>query len=101
MSNQPTIQPTKFENTRTGQILYGVRVYDNYCHTYHTELDWESTPDDDMEILKYCIDVACEDNEVARGFFDSVEEMESGVFVGNTWYDWDEIKHLFEEVKNE
>jgi hypothetical protein len=30
MSNQITIQPTKFVNVRSGSSTLGVRVYDNY-----------------------------------------------------------------------
>ena len=91
MSNQVTIQPTIFEDAGTVIRTYGVRIYDYYdCYYDNT---WESIPDDDMEIFINCLRI---DNDCVRAMFDFILEEEHGVIIGETWYDWNEIKEYFE-----
>jgi hypothetical protein len=105
MSNKIHFEPTKFESVRTGSITYGCRVYDEGNATYTNATytnTWDSIPDDDVDIIAKCLK-----NFSYRGAFNApddfsnmlefIESEENGVFVGDIWYDWDEIKHLFAE----
>ncbi len=38
-------------------------------------------------------------NEVASAMFDYIAEEQSGLFIGEEWYEWEQIKHLFEDYK--
>lgn len=89
MSNQATIVPCKFEDVRTGQVFYGARVYDGYGQSYINH--WDSIPDDDLEVLQMVMEA--EDQIIASILFEAV--MGKGVYIGNVWYEWDKIKHLW------
>jgi len=91
MSNTATIQPTIFQNHGTEQKTYGVRVYDNYGQCYDNT--WVSIPDDDLEILQMVID---NDNETMVAIIDFMLENCSSIMIGSEYYEWEEIKHLFD-----
>ena len=90
MSNHIVIQPTQFMNVRSGSSTLGVRVYDDYFHTYDNT--WESIPDDDLEILKLVLEM---DNEVVCSMMEFLKENQKSIEIGEEYYSWDEIKHLF------
>jgi hypothetical protein len=46
-----------------------------------------------MEILALVIANA---NDAIQGILDHVQENETGIHVGETYLEWDEIKHLWE-----
>ena len=92
MSNRATIEPTEFTNIRTGMKSHGVRVYDDYGQTYDNT--WAFIPDDDMEILEK---VKNSDDEIVVAIIDHLVEMQKGITIGDNWYEWDDIKHLFDE----
>ena len=91
MSNTATIQPTIFCNHNTKDKTYGVRIYDNYGQSYDNT--WESIPDDDFDILQQVLD---NDNEIISTMFDFVSENKEGIMIGQEYYEWDKIKHLFD-----
>jgi hypothetical protein len=102
MSNTIYFEPTKFEDVRSGNCTYGCRIFDNYAQTYIN--DWDNVSDDDLEVIAKCIEQLAEmDNINCTAFtgntFDAMMaylvEYEQGVFVGDIWYEWDKIKHLF------
>lgn len=96
MSNRVTIQPTKFVNLlETGSedlqgITYGVRVYDDYGNAYSNT--WDKMPIGDMEVLrKVCNEM---DDDVTSAMIDYVVENENGLYIGDNWYECDEIKEI-------
>ena len=95
MSNRICIEPTKFLNVRTDDVSFGVRIYDNYSNIYFNE--WENIPDDDLEVLRKIIILAKDRNidhnlkEIIR----HIKDVQSGVVIGEKWYDWEEIKDQF------
>ena len=90
MSNLATIQPTIFQNHGTEDKTFGVRVYDNYGQTYDNT--WELIPDDDMEIFALCMQ---SDDAVIVGIIEFLQEQGQGIMIGQEFYEWDQIKHLF------
>lgn len=92
MSNQLYVTPTKFEDVRTGDVSYGVRVYDDYGNFYINH--WESIPDDDLDILQMVIE---EEADEWINMADWVVENHSSIIIGNVTYEWYEIKHILVE----
>lgn len=92
MSNRAVLEPTKFISVRSGRESYGYRFYDDYAGTYCNNLD--SIPEDDLEFLKLVMESGLD--EVGRGIMDFIIEEEHGVYIGDTWYEWDKIKHVFD-----
>ena len=87
--NRVTIEPTKFVNVRGGAETYGYRIFDSYCSVYDNTL--ESIPDDNLELLKIVVE---NDNDVVQDMLEYLVETESGLEIGDTYYDFDEVKHL-------
>lgn len=90
MTNYITIHPTEFFDVRTGEKSLGFRVYDDYASSYCNIC--ESLPDDDLEFISMVLEYA-DDN--IRIMLDHVREHELGIFVGDEFYEWEQIKHLF------
>ena len=96
MSNRVVIQPTKFVNILEGGsesangYTYGVRVYDDYGNSYCNT--WDSIPETDLEVLKkVCVEM---DDDQTSAMITHVIEEEKGLYIGDNWYDWDEIKEV-------
>ncbi len=87
--NKVTLEPTKFENVRTGQITFGWRAYDDRGQCYNNTM--ESIPDDDLELLKEAIS---DDNEEFQSMIHFIFEHETGIYIGGNWYSHDEIKDI-------
>lgn len=101
MSNQVTIQPTKFEDVRTGDVTYGFRAYDDYGQSYGNTMD--SISDDDLEFLRE----VCEKYYSVLGdqylvsLLDSVVEMEKGLYIGDTYYEYAQIGAILDNSEED
>jgi hypothetical protein len=90
MSNRICIEPTEFVNVRAGVKSYGVRVYDTYgCGYYNC---WDSIPDGDIEVIRQTIEI---DIDPIKDTMNWIAEQHCGVYVGDSFYEWEEIQHLF------
>lgn len=89
MSNQICIIPTEFVNVKDGSKTFGYRVYDNYGSAYNNGL--ESIPDDDLEIL---LMVRQDDNEIISDMISFLVEEKRGLYIGDQYYEYEEIKHV-------
>jgi len=92
--NRINLEPTKFVNQRTGITTFGFRMYDDNTQTYSNT--WDSIPEDDMEVLSKLMESY--DLEVLS-MLDFLLESSGGLYIGDVWYEWDEIKHLWESEK--
>ena len=68
-------------------------TWDDYEKAYDNT--WESIPENDLDVLQKCLD---SEDEIFIGMMDTLLENQSGVYINGTWYDWDEIKHLWEII---
>jgi hypothetical protein len=94
MGNRVTIEPTQFTNVRTGSESLGFRAYDDEDQIYCNGMD--AIPDDDLEFLKLIATDFCDD---AMGeMLDFVVDNEKGLYIGDTWYDFDDIKEILAEA---
>ena len=87
MGNRVELVGTTFVNT-TGEQTFGFRMYDDYEATYCNLFD--AVIEDDLQLLR----------EVILTDADSTSDMlefaaANGCFINSTWYDVDEILHLF------
>ena len=96
MSSKVNITTTEFKNIKTGNKTLGVRIYDDYGQSYDN--CWENIPDDDFDVLRKVLTDSCDSNNISA-MMDFVAEHETGVCINNQWYDWEEIKHIFDENK--
>jgi len=94
------IEPTEFKDIRTGNINIGVRCYDDYA-CFYTDW-WATVPVDDLEILKKCLeDFYFVDGQMTTkdcyGFFGWIKENHCGIYIGGTYYKWEQIAPFFEQ----
>jgi hypothetical protein len=90
MSNRVVIQPTVFVNKPQNDETYGVRVYDDYDQSYVNT--WESIPEDDVEVLRKLVEENLD--ETIGAMLDFVIGNETGIYIGENWYIWDDIKQI-------
>lgn len=90
--NRVTLQPIVFENHPQGDKTYGYCIYDDHGQTYCNT--WESIPDDDLEILGKVIN---DGDEIAQSILSYVLDCARGLYIGDMWYNWDQIEHLLED----
>ena len=90
MSNHICIIPTNFVNARSGNVSYGVRVYNDHECVYDNS--WMGIPVNDLDILRETIISA---NNAISNLLDYLKKQKQGCEIDETWYDWDEIKSVF------
>jgi hypothetical protein len=81
MGNQIELKRTKFTNLGDG--------YETNNMLIENEI-----PKDDLELIKLAKDEYPTD--VVSAMFDHIEEMEDDICVDGEYYEWKDIKHLFE-----
>lgn len=89
--NRPTLQATTFVNHPQGDVNFGWRFYDDYSQTYANCL--ECLIDDDLELLQ---EVMLNGDDVSWEILSFLHENGHGLYIGDNWYNWDDIKHLWE-----
>ncbi len=90
MSNRISLIATKFTNIKTGHETLGYRLYDDYEQIYDNT--FESVPDDDIEFLQMVYD-RCDEYSAILNY---LWETKKGININEEYYDWDEIKGVFE-----
>jgi hypothetical protein len=93
MGNRASIVPTIFKDARSGVETFGVRVYDDEGLAYDNS--WDSIPNDDMAVLQKTMQSS---DEFISGLLSFWQENERGLYIEQTWYEWDEIKGYFEQT---
>lgn len=96
MSNRLNIDGIEFHNPKTDITEFGVKVYDDYAHSYIDS--WEDIPENDLEILERLW--TKESNQIIEDAIDFIIEMSKGCYINDQWYEWDEIKHIFEKKRH-
>ena len=94
MSNRAFIQPTIFSDTPDGELTYGWRLFDDYAKTYENSMPkelWDRLVNDDLSFMRHVMDNI---DEVGDNILDSV--VGNGLYIGGSWYDWEDVKHLWE-----
>ena len=90
--NRITLQSTEFINHPQGTNTYGWRIYDTYGAVYDNTLDHIII--DNFELLKITLD---SDLPQVVDMLSFLHEHGGGLEINGAWYDWNEIKHLWDE----
>ncbi len=99
MSNRATIQQQTATVRHNGEKSKEVVVFDDFG-SGAIDLDSYSDNfyDDDLELLATVVQVVNEGGlENVRGILGHIQENGTGMFIEGTWYEWKEIKHVFEK----
>jgi hypothetical protein len=92
MASSCFIEIIKFTNVRTGQISYGVCIFDRYSRLYINLGD--SIPILHLDLIRLLIkDHFSETSE----FWDFAFTCQKGVFVEDTYYEWNVLEPLLED----
>ena len=94
MSNCAYIDINKIEKVKTGEIRYEIAIFDSY-NSGSVDIEKEQTTMTDIETLQYLVDNNPDESDDVYLLISSLVENQKGVSVNGTFYDWDEIKHLF------
>ena len=96
MSNRASICQETVKQYKNGQESKVISVFDDYGQG---SISVESFSDDNMEVLAMVM------REVQEGGLDNVETIldsvvsnEKGLYIEGTWYDWKEIKPVFDKL---
>lgn len=87
--NKVHLQPTIFESRPQGTKAYGYIIRDDHGGTYSDIL--ESIPSN-MKLLIEAID---SEDDVTVAIIEHLLANQKGLYIGDEWYEWDRIKHLF------
>ena len=91
--NRVYLQATKFVDwPKGGAVTFGWRMYDDHEQVYENIL--ERIPDDCLELLQIVMDSG---NRTANDMLDFISEHEKGISINDEWFEWDEIKHMWEK----
>ena len=99
MSNRASIQQQTVTVRHTGETGKEVAVFDDYGNgTIDLDTYSDTFYDDDLELLATVIQVVGDGGlDNVAGILDHVQEYETGMFIEGTWYEWKEIKQVFEK----
>jgi hypothetical protein len=92
MSNRLNIVPCEFHDVRDGEISYGYRIFDDESMSYDN--NWDSIPADDMQVLRK---VLAEADVATHDMLEFVDNYETGLYIGGCWYEYEEVKAVFDE----
>jgi hypothetical protein len=100
MSNRAYIQQETIIIYKTKQATKSVCVYDDFWQGSIYLLDYVNTFfDDDLELLLFVLQVVRTGTlEAIDNVLISVFENETGIYIEDSWYDWDKIKPFFEKA---
>ena len=104
LMNYITLQATEFVNYPQRTVTFGFRMYDWDGKVYDNT--WEEIPDDDLDILrKVCRElpenaVPLSDDEVITAMLDFIWENKTGIYIGDIWYDWEDIKDIITQTQD-
>ena len=100
MSNQVYLETVEVKRTyKPDEALWiEARIYDNYNSgdTIIPKEDCGVNLEDDLSILQFCKDYGSDENAGICDIIDSLLENQKGLTINGTFYDWEEIKHLFD-----
>jgi hypothetical protein len=95
MSNRPMLITTIFENYPSHYLSYGFRMCDDYAQTYCNSMERSVLDLSPLEFLELVVYSWTDD--VVTDIVDYMLENSVGIFINDTWFDWDQIKYIWKE----
>ena len=93
MSNRVSIEATKFVN-KDGSETYGFRMYDDYAQMYYNCSESNVMELEDFDLLGHVLERS---DDVTGEMFTFCMEENKGIYINDTWYDYDELKDILEK----
>lgn len=84
-------------STRSGDESFGWRAFDDYAQAYDNTWSEKDIPEDDFAFLKRVLEAS--DDEALWAMLEFCEESEQGIFVGDTFIEWEELSPLLESAR--
>lgn len=91
MSNRVHLNAIKMEYL-SGHVSYGYTISDDEDMSFDNNA--EAMIEDDLELLRYAKKTADASTEAMLDF---MQENEKGILINDSWYDWDDIKKVWED----
>lgn len=91
MSNRVHLNAVKMEYLN-GYVVYGYTISDDEALSFDNNA--EAMIKDDLELLRYVKKTA---DTAAKAMLDFIQENEKGILINNSWYDWEQIKQVWED----
>ena len=100
MSNRVCIQRRKVELIKSGEVSLEALMFESAGSGALDSMTFESLPDSDIDLLEM---VMTEEKNMSTsmaigGLLDYMFERQKGIDIDGTWYDWEEIKYLFDKI---
>ena len=94
MSNRAYANVNKVTNIVTNNSYFEIDIFDN--HNYGSVIiEEEQIPKTDIDALKYLRDNGSYESDDVCDLIDSLLEYNNGITINDTFYEWEEIKHIF------
>jgi len=102
MSNNISIERQEVKKVKTGEISKQIHIVDDYAQDCISlfMMDLENFPDSDIDLLEIMVKGLAEkvfESPPTESIFDYIVENEKGVSIDGTYYDYDEVKQIFEK----
>ncbi len=99
MSNRVCIQRCEFVDYHNHNVTYGFRAYDGYDQMYMNTASRDELAVEPLAFLKWMKENVNDD--CLGQLFSFVEENETGLNIDDSWYEWNEIRHIFSDEHQE
>ena len=103
MSNRCNIKRVEVKEIKSQDIYGSVEVFDDYGEESYYFDSVSDIPTDDMVLLKNILerqDIEGGGNLDQR-VLEAVETLKKGITIDGTYYEWEKISHIFDEVERE
>ena len=91
MSNRVHLNAVKMEYL-TGDVSYGYTISDDEDLSYDNNA--EAMIEDDFDLLRYAKATA---DDSAKAMLEFIQENEKGLYINDSWYEWDAVQPILEE----
>ena len=99
MANIASIERREIRTLRNGKTWKEAYIFDDYGNG---SFRFDTLPDDDLELLRLVL------NEQTEGGYESIEQIfdyviqeKTSVFIDGKYYEWEQVKTIFDEYQNE
>ena len=99
MANIASIERREIRTLRNGKTWKEAYIYDDYGNG---SFRFDIFPENDLELLKAILKEQIENGyESIEQIFDYVVEEKTSVFIDGKYYEWEQVKTIFDEYQNE
>jgi hypothetical protein len=98
MSNQTKIERQIVIKQKSGDVFLTILIFDDFGEDSYIV---EHLPVNDLDCLKACIEQQRRERYGSYEVLDNLCNSKKGLSIDGTWYDWDDIQHLFDNYEDD